>query len=63
MALEEVLQLGRQFDYINVHEVLYLLPDPGLGLQRLAAILKPGGILRANLRSIHARAPMYRAKP
>ncbi|NJK60222.1 MAG: class I SAM-dependent methyltransferase [Oscillatoriales cyanobacterium SM2_1_8] len=62
LALEAIPELGRQFDYINVHEVLYLLTDPGLGLQRLAAALKPGGILRANLHSVHARAPMYRAQ-
>jgi len=62
LALEDLPQLGRQFDYINCHEVLYLLPDPGLGLQILAQALKPGGILRANLHSTHARAPMYRAQ-
>jgi len=62
LALEDLPQLGRQFDYINAHEVLYLLPDPALGLQNMAQALKPGGILRANLHSIHGRAPMYRAQ-
>ena len=46
LALEDLPQLDRQFDYINAHEVLYLLPDPALGLQNMAQALKPGGILR-----------------
>ncbi|MGQ9866460.1 MAG: class I SAM-dependent methyltransferase [Pseudanabaenaceae cyanobacterium] len=62
MAAEDLPQLGKQFDYINCHEVLYLLPDPWAGLQQMAAVLKPGGIIRANLHSAHARVVMFRAQ-
>ncbi|MFQ3679899.1 MAG: class I SAM-dependent methyltransferase [Pseudanabaenaceae cyanobacterium] len=62
MAAEDLPQLGKQFDYINCHEVLYLLPDPWQGLQQMAAVLKPGGIIRANLHSANARVVMFRSQ-
>ncbi len=62
MAAEDLPKLGKQFDYINCHEVLYLLPDPWAGLQQMAAVLKPGGIVRANLHSANARVVMFRCQ-
>jgi len=62
MALEDLPRLGMAFDAINCDEVLYLLPDPPAGLGAMAAVLKPDGILRANLHNVFARGPMLRAQ-
>ncbi|NJK60220.1 MAG: class I SAM-dependent methyltransferase [Oscillatoriales cyanobacterium SM2_1_8] len=62
MAAADLPQLGKQFDYINCHEVLYLLPDPWAGLQQMAAVLKPGGMIRANLHSANARVVFFRGQ-
>jgi 2-polyprenyl-3-methyl-5-hydroxy-6-metoxy-1,4-benzoquinol methylase len=55
-------QSGLKFDYINCDEVLYLFPDPAVGLQALKSVLKPNGIIRANLHSALQRADLYRAQ-
>jgi ubiquinone/menaquinone biosynthesis C-methylase UbiE len=60
--LEDMAQLGRRFDYINCDEVLYLLPDPVAGLKAMKDVLKPSGIIRTNLHSLHQRVPFYRAQ-
>ena len=62
LALENLPDLGLQFDYINCDEVLYLLPDAIAGLRSLKIALKPEGILRANLHSTYQRANFYRAQ-
>jgi 2-polyprenyl-3-methyl-5-hydroxy-6-metoxy-1,4-benzoquinol methylase len=62
MLLEDLPSLGMQFDYINCDEVLYLLPDPVVGLQSMQAVLAPKGILRTNLHSSLQRAVFYRAQ-
>jgi SAM-dependent methyltransferase len=62
LLLEDLPRLGMQFDYINCDEVLYLLPDPVVGLERLKSVLKPTGILRTNLHSSLQRAGFYRAQ-
>lgn len=49
LSIEELPDLGLQFDYINADEVLYLLPDPVAGLQAMKSVLKPEGIIRTNL--------------
>jgi SAM-dependent methyltransferase len=51
-----------QFDYINCDEVLYLLPEPAIGLQAMKSVLKPEGIIRANLHSSLQRFYYYRAQ-
>lgn len=62
MTIEDLPSLGMTFDYINCDEVLYLLPDPVLGLQSMRAVLKPSGILRTNLHSRYQREAYYRAQ-
>ncbi|BAC89457.1 glr1516 [Gloeobacter violaceus PCC 7421] len=62
LPIERVGELGEDFDLINCDEVLYLLPDPGVGLAALTGALAPDGILRANLHDRHQRAPLFRAQ-
>lgn len=62
LSLEEVPNLPYTFDYINCDETLYLLPDPAAGLQAMRAVLKPDGIIRANLHSAFQRADCYRVQ-
>ncbi|OKH21634.1 class I SAM-dependent methyltransferase [Chroogloeocystis siderophila] len=62
LSAEELPRLGVEFDYINCDEVLYLLPDPVEGLQTMKVVLKPDGIIRANLHSIIQRQHFYRAQ-
>lgn len=62
ISMEELPKLELQFDYINCDEVLYLLPDPILGLQVMKSVLKPGGIIRANLHSLLNRFQVYQAQ-
>ncbi|MBD2460832.1 class I SAM-dependent methyltransferase [Oscillatoria sp. FACHB-1407] len=62
MTIEDVNQLNLQFDYINCDEVLYLFPNPGIGLEILGSVLKSNGIIRANLHSALQRTDLYRAQ-
>lgn len=62
VALEELNQLGLQFDYINASDILYLLPDILLALKQLGTVLKPQGIIRSNLHSYYQRLSYYRAQ-
>lgn len=62
MPLEELPSLGIEFDYINCDEVLYLLPDISVGLQAMKSVLKPEGIIRANLHSYLQRQSYFRAQ-
>ncbi|MCS6813700.1 MAG: methyltransferase domain-containing protein [Cyanobacteria bacterium] len=62
IALEELPSLGMTFDYINCDEVLSLLPDLTTGLRALQAVLKPKGIIRANVHSAPQRFNYYAAQ-
>lgn len=62
LAIEALPQLDVQFDYINCDEVLYLFPDIALGLSALKSVLKPHGIIRANLHSAIQRFNFFRAQ-
>ena len=62
LSLLDIAELGLEFDYINCDETLYLLGDPVAGLEALKAVLKPQGIIRANLHSKYQRAQMFRAQ-
>ncbi|XFA72504.1 class I SAM-dependent methyltransferase [Thermosynechococcaceae cyanobacterium Okahandja] len=44
-SLYDVAELGQIFDMINCVGVLHHLPDPQRGIQALAEVLAPGGIL------------------
>ncbi|OAB60906.1 SAM-dependent methyltransferase [Leptolyngbya valderiana BDU 20041] len=62
VPLEDIGNLGIEFDYINCDEVLYLLPDPVAGLQALTSVLKPHGIIRGNFHSQFQRVRYFRAQ-
>jgi 2-polyprenyl-3-methyl-5-hydroxy-6-metoxy-1,4-benzoquinol methylase len=62
LKIEELKSLEQEFDYINCDDVLYLLLDPVSGLQAMKAVLKPHGIIRANLHSSLTRSNILRAQ-
>jgi 2-polyprenyl-3-methyl-5-hydroxy-6-metoxy-1,4-benzoquinol methylase len=62
LPLDQITQLGLEFDYINCDEVLYLVPDLVQTLQALKSVLKPKGILRGNLHSLYQRQNYFRAQ-
>jgi len=62
LTIEEVPQLGLQFDYVNCDEVLYLLHDPVQGLKAMKSVLKPDGMIRANYHSKLQRGIMHQAQ-
>ncbi|NEQ65787.1 MAG: class I SAM-dependent methyltransferase [Symploca sp. SIO2D2] len=62
LAIEDLQQLPYQFDYINCDEVLYLFPDPAVGLKAMKSVLKPDGMIRANLHSSLQRVQYFRAQ-
>lgn len=62
LNLENLPELGLEFDYINCDEMLYLLPDPVVGLQAMKSVLKPDGLIRSNLHSSYQRTNFYRAQ-
>ncbi|MEA5619107.1 class I SAM-dependent methyltransferase [Cronbergia sp. UHCC 0137] len=62
LSIHDLAKLGYQFDYINCDETLYLLPDPITALKAMKSVLKPNGIIRANLHNSTQRAEVYRAQ-
>ncbi len=60
--LPELAAAGQSFDYINCDELLYLQPDPADGLRAMQAVLKPHGIIRANLHSFYQRIDYFKAQ-
>lgn len=62
LSIENLSDLGYQFDYINCDETLYLMPDPAIALSAMKSVLKPDGIIRANLHSALQRSSFYRAQ-
>jgi ubiquinone/menaquinone biosynthesis C-methylase UbiE len=60
--IEDIPELGLEFDYINCDEVLYLLPNLDLGLQSLKSVLKSDGFIRANFHSSLQRESVYNAQ-
>ncbi len=62
LSIENLPQLGFEFDYINNDELLYLFPDPAVALHSMKSVLKPAGILRSNLHCYHQRANLFRAQ-
>ncbi|MGA9382379.1 MAG: methyltransferase domain-containing protein [Phormidium sp.] len=62
LSIDDLSSLGREFDYINNDEVLYLLPDLLTGLQAMKSVLKADGIIRTNLHSSLQRTNYYRSQ-
>ncbi len=62
LSIYDLPQLKLKFDYINCDEVLYLLPDVKKGLAVMKSVLKPQGIIRANLHSSIQRAFFFRGQ-
>lgn len=62
LSIEDVTSLNRKFDYINCDEVLYLVSEPINALRMLRSILKPKGVLRANLHSYYQREAYFRSQ-
>lgn len=62
LGIDELAQLGLTFDYINCDEVLYLLPDPQLGLSMMRSHLNSQGIIRTNLHSYYQRQDYFQAQ-
>jgi len=61
-SIEDLPNLGLEFDYINADEVLYLMPDTAAALQAMKSVLKPEGIIRTNLHSSLQRSQFYQAQ-
>jgi 2-polyprenyl-3-methyl-5-hydroxy-6-metoxy-1,4-benzoquinol methylase len=62
IPIEKLNSINKKFDYINCHEVLYLLPAPVVGLQAMKSVLKTDGIIRANLHDSITRADYFRSQ-
>ncbi len=63
LKLEDLDQLlPEKFDYINCDELLYLQPDPSVGLAAMKAVLGDKGIIRTNLHSELQRTYFFRAQ-
>lgn len=62
LALEDLPTLKIQFDYINIDEVLYLVPDPVRVLGIMQSVLSRDGIIRANLHSCLQRSYLFQAQ-
>jgi len=62
ISINDLPSLNLEFDYINCDEVLYLMPSIEEALEIMASVLKPDGILRANLHSALQRTSYFRAQ-
>jgi 2-polyprenyl-3-methyl-5-hydroxy-6-metoxy-1,4-benzoquinol methylase len=62
LSIEDLPQLGYEFDYINNDESLYLFPDITVPLKAMNSVLKPEGIIRTNLHSAFQRTHYFRAQ-
>ncbi|MEN9224881.1 MAG: class I SAM-dependent methyltransferase [Thermostichus sp. HHBFW_bins_43] len=60
LNLLDLDRLGIQFDFISLNDVLYLLEDPTDGLRAMKSVLKPQGIIRANLHHRYQRQVFFR---
>ncbi|MEN9230025.1 MAG: class I SAM-dependent methyltransferase [Thermostichus sp. DG02_5_bins_236] len=60
LNLLELDRLGIQFDFMSLNDVLYLLEDPTEGLRAMRRVLKPEGIIRANLHHRYQRQVFFR---
>jgi SAM-dependent methyltransferase len=59
LALEEIGELGQEFDEIVCTGVLHHLPDPDAGLRSLRGVLAPDGALHVMVYGTYGRAGIY----
>jgi SAM-dependent methyltransferase len=61
-SIEQLPNIGLEFDYINCDELLYLHPEPAVALGVMKSVLKPHGIIRSNLHSYLQRFNFFRVQ-
>ncbi len=59
MRLEDVKELGAEFDFIACSGVLHHLPDPDAGLRALGGVLRRDGVIYVMVYGRYGRAPVY----
>lgn len=57
--IEDVVKLGKKFDFIDCSGVLHHLPDPVSGLKALASVLKPEGTMAIMVYATYGRTGVY----
>jgi len=62
ISVENLSELGYQFDYINCDETLYFFPSISNALKAMKSVLKPDGIIRGNLHSALQRESYFRTQ-
>lgn len=62
IAMENIHQLGYQYNYINCEDVLYFSNDPVKSLKALQSVLKPDGIIRGDFHSYYQRFYYYQSQ-
>ena len=62
LDVHRIADLGMDFDFVAGSGVLHHLPDPEAGWAALAAVLRPGGVMRVMLYSMVARAQIRAAR-
>ncbi len=62
LSINDLPELGIEFDYINNDESLYLFDDITVPLKAMKAVLKPDGIIRTNLHSEIQRSNLFRVQ-
>ncbi len=62
LSIEDLPQLNLEFDYINCDNVLSFSQNIARDLQVMKSVLKPEGIIRANLHSVLQRDYFYRGQ-
>ncbi|MGB0114760.1 MAG: class I SAM-dependent methyltransferase, partial [Ilumatobacteraceae bacterium] len=59
LAIEDVVDLGEQFDLVVCTGVLHHLADPGRGLRCLRDVLAPGGAIKLMVYARYGRTGVY----
>jgi 2-polyprenyl-3-methyl-5-hydroxy-6-metoxy-1,4-benzoquinol methylase len=59
LAIEQVEQLGKNFEQIVCTGVLHHLPDPDAGLRALRSVLAPQGVMQLMVYATYGRAGIY----
>jgi len=59
LPLEQVSELGKDFDFIHSHGVIHHLADPAQGLRSLGEVLRPDGVMSIMLYAKYGRTGIY----